>query len=300
MSPVEALRAPLEVDLAGFVGLLRRLRVPHRVVEQGNQQVLMVADPQLAEQVRELYRRYPQGVDPQRLDASPGGYSTPSPNGGWRARLLATPVTAAVLLAALAAALLTQFGKDFSAVRWLTFVDFRIQGEQVYFVPLSHSLEEQWWRLFSPMLLHFGILHLAMNALWYWELGRRIETRHNGWILFALTLLFSLASNVTQYGYAGPSLFGGLSGVLYGLLGYCWIMQKLAPQPSFALPPGVVGMMLIWLLVCMSGLVGAMGFGQIANAAHVGGLLAGCLCGALSGTLARLWQRSGGGPFEKH
>ena len=54
MSGVEVLRLPLAVNLAGFVTLLRRLRVPHRVIEQDNQQVLWVPDSQLAEQVREL------------------------------------------------------------------------------------------------------------------------------------------------------------------------------------------------------------------------------------------------------
>ncbi|MNY74110.1 hypothetical protein D3C86_2130590 [compost metagenome] len=46
-------------------------------------------------------------------------------------------------------------------------------------------------------------------------------------------------------------------------------------------------MMLIWLVLCMSGLVSMLGFGAIANAAHVGGLLVGCLTGLLGGALAR-------------
>ena len=64
MSAVQVLKFPLSVDLAGFVGLLRRLNVPHRVSEESGQQVLWVPDERLAEQVRELYRRYPEG-DPQ-------------------------------------------------------------------------------------------------------------------------------------------------------------------------------------------------------------------------------------------
>jgi GlpG protein len=100
------------------------------------------------------------------------------------------------------------------------------------------------------MLLHFGILHLAMNGMWYWELGRRIELRQ-GINLLGLTLLFSLVSNYAQF-TSGPSLFGGLSGVLYGLLGHCWIFQKLAPNPAYR-PRGVLAMMLVWLVLCLSG-----------------------------------------------
>ncbi|HBO9321450.1 TPA: rhomboid family intramembrane serine protease, partial [Pseudomonas aeruginosa] len=49
MSAVQVLKFPLSVDLAGFVGLLRRLNVPHRVSEESGQQVLWVPDERLAE-----------------------------------------------------------------------------------------------------------------------------------------------------------------------------------------------------------------------------------------------------------
>ena len=204
----------------------------------------------------------------------------------WRAQLRASPMTLAMLLVTLVVTLLTRFGNNIELDRWLAFVDFRVVGDQLYFLPPGHNLTQA-WRLFSPMLLHFGVLHLAMNGLWYWELGRRIEYRHNGWVLLGLTLVFSLASNIVQYRYFGPALFGGLSGVLYGLLGYCWILQKFAPHPAVALPTAVVAMMLVWLLICLTGAMGTLGLGQIANGAHVGGLVAGCLAGALVGLFAR-------------
>ena len=47
-------------------------------------------------------------------------------------------------------------------------------------------------------------------------------------------------------------------------------------------------MMLIWLLVCLSGVIDTLGLGAIANAAHVGGLVAGCAAGLIGGALARL------------
>jgi GlpG protein len=49
----------------------------------------------------------------------------------------------------------------------------------------------------------------------------------------------------------------------------------------------VLAMMLIWLVLCMSGLVSMIGFGEIANAAHVGGLVIGCLTGLLGGVYNR-------------
>src|SRR5690606_4267660 len=182
----------------------------------------------------------------------------------------------------------TQLGDSLDTVRWFTFNDFQIRGDYVYFVSLEHSLEQgQWWRLVSPMLLHFGFLHLAMNMMWYWELGRRIEYQQGAVFLALLTLVSAVISNVSQFMFSDASLFGGLSGVLYAVLGHCWIYQRIHPQASYALPNGVVAMMLIWLLLCLFGVVSALGFGQIANAAHVSGLLIGCLSGGVFAVLAR-------------
>ena len=75
-------------------------------------------------------------------------------------------------------------------------------------------------------------------------------------VLLGLTLMFALVSNTGQWLVSGPTtLFGGLSGVLYGLLGYCWLYQMISPNVHFDLPRGVVVMMLAWLALCMSGLV---------------------------------------------
>lgn len=279
---IEVLRLPQGKDLSGFVALLRSLDVPHRVSLDGSEQVLWVPDRQLAEQVVALYARFPEG-DPQLASAVP-----PRSTDSFIRQLRHHPLCALMLLLTLMVAALTGLGDNFSTIRWLSFQEFHVQGDYLYFVPLAESLSAgQWWRLLTPMLIHFGWLHLAMNTLWYWELGRRIEDRQGGLMLLVLTLLFSLVSNVSQYVVGGTALFGGLSGVLYGLLGHCWIYQKLAPNAAYRLPPGVVVMMLIWLLVCLSGLVTALGLGAIANAAHVGGLLAGCLTGALGGAWAR-------------
>ncbi|MFZ3153561.1 rhomboid family intramembrane serine protease [Pseudomonas sp.] len=285
MSAVAAMRLPEQVDLSGFISLLQRLQVPHRVAEEAGEQVLWVPGEQLAEQVRELYGRYPQGDAEVLLEPSAASADAAP---GFVQQLKASPMTVVVLLLSFIAAAITLLGDNLTTVSWLSFVDYRVQGDYLYFSYLNDTLASgQWWRLLTPMLIHFGILHLAMNTLWYWELGRRIEARQGALMLFGLTLLFSLAANFAQYLHVGPSLFGGLSGVLYGLLGHCWIFQRLAPTAAYRLPPGVLVMMLAWLLICMTGIFELLQFGAIANAAHVGGLLAGCLSGLVGGVLAR-------------
>lgn len=283
MSAVAVLRLPLETDLSGFLALLKRMGVPCRVSEESGSQVLWVPES-LAAQVRELYERYPQGDPAAPIE---GEVVTPAPIRRFGS-LRKAPLTALMLLVTLVVFAITWGGENLETIRWLNFIDYGIAEGQPYFATLAHTINSQeWWRLFTPMFVHFGWLHLAINSLWYWELGRRVEARQ-GWLgLLGFTLLFALVSNLAQYLFGGAGIFGGLSGVLYGLLGHCWLYQKLAPNAAYQLPPGVVGLMLVWLLVCLSGLVTALGLGAIANAAHVGGLLIGCATGVLGGWLAR-------------
>ncbi|MFP6798244.1 MAG: rhomboid family intramembrane serine protease [Pseudomonas sp.] len=289
MSAVAAMRLPAQIDLSGFITLLQRLQVPHRVAEEAGEQVLWVPSEQLAEHVRELYGRYPLGDAEVLLEPSQASTNSAP---GFVQQLKNSPLTAIMLALTFVVFTVTGTGENYTTVRWFSFVDFRIQDGHIYLAYLNETLaSSQWWRLLTPMLIHFGWLHLAMNSLWYWELGRRIEARQGAMMLLGLSLLFSLTANFAQYLHAGPSLFGGLSGVLYGLLGHCWIFQRLAPTPAYRLPPGVLVMMLAWLLICMTGIFELLQFGAIANAAHVGGLLAGCLTGLVGGVLARR-QRS--------
>lgn len=284
-----ALRVPLDSNLAPFLQVLAQQGIGHRVTEDRGEQVLWVGSQVQADVVQELHQQFLRGQLSLEKPVQPVLEHAQSyrPD-GFVQQLLRSPVTAGVLIACVLVAVLTQLGDNFEMVRWFTFNDFKIQGDYVYFLSLERGLEQgQWWRLLSPMLLHFGFLHLAMNMLWYWELGRRIEYQQGRLFLLALTLVAGLVSNVSQFMFSGMSLFGGLSGVLYAVLGHCWIYQRIHPQASYALPNGVVAMMLIWLLLCLFGVVTALGLGQIANAAHVSGLLLGCLSGGLFALMAR-------------
>ncbi|MBL0951166.1 MAG: rhomboid family intramembrane serine protease, partial [Pseudomonas sp.] len=146
MTAVVVLRLPLDTDLSGFVALLQRLRVPHRVAEEGGQQVLWVPSEALAEQVRELYARHPQGDARGELPSSP----TPVRE-GLLAQLRRSPLTALVLLTTFIVFAVTLAGENFAAIRWLSFVDFRIDGESLYLNYLDATLSSgQWWRLITP------------------------------------------------------------------------------------------------------------------------------------------------------
>jgi GlpG protein len=257
------------------------------VTEEGHDQVLWVPTDTLAEQVSALYARYPDGDSAPMATLQPGLPGPGRAAGLWR-QLKASPVTTAVLFLCLLVGAISLLGDNLEPLHWLTFVDFHQEGDYAWFKPWIETLEAgQWWRLVTPIFIHFGILHLAMNGLWYWELGRRIEWRQGSRGLAGLTLLFAAISNLAQYLWSGPALFGGLSGVLYGLLGHLWLFNWLAPTPLYHMPKGVLIMMLAWLGLCLAGAASVLGFGDIANGAHVGGLLVGCITGLLGGALAR-------------
>jgi len=141
------------------------------------------------------------------------------------------------------------------------------------------------WRLFTPMFLHFGILHLLFNMLWLRDLGSMIEARKGTWMLLVLVLVLAGTSNVAQYLYSGPH-FGGMSGVVYGLLGYIWMQGKFNPASGLSLQPQTVTMMIIWFFLCFTGMVG-----PVANTVHAVGFAGGIAWGFLDAQLSITMRR---------
>lgn len=206
---------------------------------------------------------------------------------GLAAQARAAPVVVAVLSLGLLGALLVSFAPQL--VHSLTFQDFTIldSGELQLSVPEASFARGEYWRLLTPTLLHFGMLHIVFNALWVWEFGRRIEALAGHGNFLLIVLATALGANVGQYLWRPDSLFGGLSGVVYGLLGYLWIRHRLAPHPLSQLTPGILPLMLVWLLLCLLGVVDWFIRGGVANGAHVTGLAIGIAFGALAGYSAR-------------
>jgi len=131
---------------------------------------------------------------------------------------------------------------------------------------------QQPWRILGPALFHFSWLHIVFNTMWWWQLGGNIERVMGKWPLLQLFLLSAIISNLGQFIASGPN-FGGLSGVVYGVVGYVWWAGWLAPQQGLHLSKSIIGFLLFWLL---------LGFAEVlpinmANTAHLLGLATGCL-----------------------
>jgi len=175
----------------------------------------------------------------------------------------------------------SSFGSKLNLIEPIFFNKFQISFNQIQFYDFQTTflLSNEWWRLVTPMFIHFSPTHLIFNSLWIYILGREIE-QLDGKIIFIFLILFtSVSSNYFQYSFSGPSLFGGLSGVVYGLLGYCFVSETFLRINKFSFPPAIYIFMFAWLLIGFTGFLDLLGFGKIANFAHLGGLLSGILSG---------------------
>ncbi|WP_117236403.1 rhomboid family intramembrane serine protease GlpG [Vibrio maerlii] len=143
---------------------------------------------------------------------------------------------------------------------------------QLHFPAFEH---QQWqlWRWVSHAVLHFSVMHIAFNLLWWWQLGGDIEQRVGTLKVLQLFIVSAALSGAGQYWVEGAN-FGGLSGVVYALVGYVWIMGRFKPSTGLEMQKPVFVFMLVWLIL---GFV--QPFMAIANTAHLVGLLSGVAIG---------------------
>ena len=185
-----------------------------------------------------------------------------------------------LILIAIAISILSNFGSLVAIIEPLTFTKISISNQGfISFMSAQQTFfsENEWWRLITPMFLHFSFAHLAFNCLWIYVLGEKIE-RIDGKFIFLLLIIFSgIFSNLLQYTWTSSSLFGGLSGVIYGMLGYCLIMEMESNYDRYGLPPGLYLFMVVWLILGFLGILDLFGFGSVANFAHLGGMLSGLM-----------------------
>lgn len=138
--------------------------------------------------------------------------------------------------------------------------------------PLPQLMENhQWWRLIGPALIHFSVLHIVFNLLWWWTLGGQIERLLGKTTLIILFLSSALLSNVGQLLVSGEH-FGGLSGVVYALVGCVWWLGWLRPSWGLMMPKPLIGFLLVWLVVGYADILWV----SMANTAHTVGLISGC------------------------
>ena len=187
-----------------------------------------------------------------------------------------------IILISILVALFSNYGSVLALIEPLTFIKIDLGSYKNGYVSFNsfettYMQNNEWWRLITPMFIHFSLTHLVFNCLWIYVLGSKIE-QIDGHIAFINLVIFSsIISNLAQHFFGQSALFGGLSGVIYGLLGYCMIVEMDTKQERYDLPPALYLFMLIWLILGFLGILNLFGFGNVANYAHLGGLISGII-----------------------
>ncbi len=132
----------------------------------------------------------------------------------------------------------------------------------------------QIWRLITPIFIHFGPMHLIFNMLVLYDLGKMLEMTQGTKRLALLVVVIGAGSNIGQYMIADP-YFGGMSGVLYGMVGYIWLRSQCDPGSGLMLSPMTLGVMLVWFFLCLFKIIPG-----VANGTHAVGLVMGIIWGA--------------------
>ena len=226
---------PANDDLTSVTQALWRHKVPHRVRFVTGEQQLWLQDSSHYGAAQAIIQQVLQGsaveetahldhsahsdlTDPMTasVKSSLMGLSVLSLSGA-KAWFRSTPITLMVFIITVLVALFSQLGSQLETVAWFSFFPI-VLDTQAYLVTGFDHLWQQPWRLISPMLLHFGWLHLVFNVLWWLDLGRRIE-HQSRLLLVALLVFTSLAANVAQ-AWQEASLFGGLLsiGLMFSLV----------------------------------------------------------------------------------
>ncbi len=182
-----------------------------------------------------------------------------------------SPVTFSFIALSCFFSVITWFGDIHSVLFWLVFDQTLI-------------LDGQIWRAITPIFLHFpamGIIfaHLAFNMIWLYEFGTRIERADSSLFLGVLIVVSGLLSNIAQAQFS-IGIFGGMSGVVYALLGYLFIRPRVVPCYPVRIPDNMAYFLIGFMVLAGVGLFGS----GIANVAH----FAGFFCGII---FAVIWSK---------
>jgi len=140
--------------------------------------------------------------------------------------------------------------------------DFHVEG----------VVDGEWYRLLTGAFLHlpptqgtFGILHIVMNMLSLWNIGRVVEAELGRSRYLALYLLSALGGSVLVLLFAPGTATVGASGAIFGLGAAYYVMARRLGADMRGVNRFMAGL-LIWLLVSAA---------FTSWQGHLGGLLTG-------------------------
>ena len=141
--------------------------------------------------------------------------------------------------------------------------------------PNDVLLHHEWWRIVSSAFLHGGLLHITVNMISLWVLGRFIESVA-GPARMASIYAVSLVVSGIGVVYLSPPVYAdvptlGASGAIFGLFGALFAIGFKLGKPGMQLIRANIGILILNLVITFWPGIG------ISWEAHVAGLVAGFL-----------------------
>ena len=141
------------------------------------------------------------------------------------------------------------------------FIQARDSSGQI--VGLGHG---EWWRLLTAAFLHCGPLHLGLNMLTLWWIGRPLED-WLGPVRFVLLYLVSgLAGSAGALLFDPGSITVGASGAIFGIIGAAIVLER---QQTYVLGGSAITLLIFGLVLSFRP--------GISIGGHLGGLAGGAL-----------------------
>lgn len=150
----------------------------------------------------------------------------------------------------------------------------------------------EWWRLLTATFLHGGLPHLALNMAALIAVGPLVERLIGTRAFLAFYIACGLAGSAASLWYGPSRVAVGASGSIMGLCGLLLALMIERPPPAGCAPgaaavPVTRAKLRVHLPWIIGAIVSTLWMGwlvpRIDNAAHTGGLVAGCLIGWMSG-----------------
>ena len=133
----------------------------------------------------------------------------------------------------------------------------------------------QYWRLFTPMFLHAGLIHLAFNAYALWIFGSMLEPEIGSWRFLVVYLVTGIAASAASYAFLDPQTVGiGASGAIFGIFGVFLVYNYRRRNTALGAARLRTGLVLLAINAVLGFSIAGIDW-----RAHIGGLVAGVVAG---------------------
>ncbi|HEY1428205.1 MAG TPA: rhomboid family intramembrane serine protease, partial [Candidatus Tumulicola sp.] len=116
--------------------------------------------------------------------------------------------------------------------------------------PAAVLHDGQWWRIVTGAFLHGGLMHLGVNMLSLWILGRFVELALGPLRMLFVYFISLIASGLGVVYFSAPDAATvGASGAIFGLFGALFAVGFRLGKPGMELVRANVGILVINLII---------------------------------------------------